>query len=145
MNGQNAIPVQALAKSTNLMKCANPNCFYLQHSDHSVSARFCCEKCEGRHMGHEWAKAGKSHYKNCEKVYAPDSQSLPWPPVTAQKEALPPARPTQKVEAPPPPPPPLGSEGRPAVRPSKAPHLQRQELADLAAKRRRLEALPVSF
>lgn len=49
-------------------KCAHPECEYMKHSDRSVSARYCCEKCEGMHTGEEWAEGGKRHYKSCEKI-----------------------------------------------------------------------------
>jgi len=48
-------------------KCANPECEYMKNSDPSVSRQYCCEKCEGRHKGEDWAEGGKNHYKSCER------------------------------------------------------------------------------
>merc|ERR1712226_767166 len=40
--------------------CANPECYYMAHSDPTVSAMYCCEKCELRHQGLPGGEGGKS-------------------------------------------------------------------------------------
>lgn len=42
--------------------CANPECEYPANPDPSVSVGFCCEKCEGRFNGEEWATGGKKKH-----------------------------------------------------------------------------------
>lgn len=48
-------------------RCANPGCEYLVHSNPSECELYCCQKCEGRHQGADWAMGGVKHYKQCEK------------------------------------------------------------------------------
>lgn len=43
-------------------KCQNPECEYMANPDPSVSVGFCCEKCEGRFKGEEWASQGKKKH-----------------------------------------------------------------------------------
>jgi len=42
--------------------CANPECEYAANGDPEVSVDFCCEKCEGRFNGEEWASGGKKKH-----------------------------------------------------------------------------------
>lgn len=43
-------------------KCANPECEYMANPDPAISIGFCCEKCEGRFNGEEWALSGKKKH-----------------------------------------------------------------------------------
>jgi len=47
--------------------CGNPDCYYLVNKDASISLEYCCEKCEGRHQGLDWATGGKNHWKSCDR------------------------------------------------------------------------------
>lgn len=51
-------------------KCANPDCEYLANPDPEISVGYCCEKCEGRANGEEWASMGKKkHTAYCTSVH----------------------------------------------------------------------------
>lgn len=45
-----------------MQKCANPACEYLANPDPQISIGFCCEKCEGRYNGEDWAMSGKKRH-----------------------------------------------------------------------------------
>lgn len=60
--------VPAYGPVLNRAKCAHPDCNYMRNSDPTISRLYCCEKCDGLHKGEKWAKSGKRHYKNCEKI-----------------------------------------------------------------------------
>merc|ERR1719414_973634 len=46
--------------------CGSPDCEWPVNPDPAVSVGFCCEKCEGRFKGEEWAMGGrKKHTANC--------------------------------------------------------------------------------
>lgn len=45
--------------------CKNPDCQYLANRDPTVSVGYCCEKCEGRHKGEDWAFGGKKKHTAC--------------------------------------------------------------------------------
>lgn len=63
--------------------CANPECEYAANGDPEVSIEFCCEKCEGRFNGEEWASGGKKkHTAYCtskqENAYAGGCGARVW-------------------------------------------------------------------
>lgn len=51
--------------------CQNPECEYTASPDPepASSAGFCCEKCQGRFNGEDWANSGKKHTAWCTKEY----------------------------------------------------------------------------
>jgi|ERR1719296_103170 len=61
------------------MQCANPECEYLAHPDPEISVGFCCEKCEGRFNGEEWANQGKKkHTAYCTSKDGGAAASFAW-------------------------------------------------------------------
>merc|ERR1712137_415200 len=46
------------------LPCGNPECEYPANPDPTVCVGFCCEKCEGRFNGEEWALGGKGKKKH---------------------------------------------------------------------------------
>lgn len=45
--------------------CAYPDCEHPANADPSIAAGFCCEKCQGRFNGDEWAMTKRKHTANC--------------------------------------------------------------------------------
>jgi len=45
-----------------MQPCGDPECEYPANPDPSISDGFCCEKCEGRFNGEEWANSGKKKH-----------------------------------------------------------------------------------
>jgi len=61
------IPAGFISQPEEKRRCGHPECEYTVNSDPSISADYCCQKCEGMDKGEPWAVGGKRHYKDCQK------------------------------------------------------------------------------
>lgn len=61
-----ALARKRAVKDVSPKPCGNPDCEFVAHSDPSISVDFCCDKCEARFKGEEWAwSAKKKHTAYC--------------------------------------------------------------------------------
>jgi len=65
-------PGAAAMTSRDSQVCGLPGCGMAVHSNPEECWGYCCQKCEGKHAGEEWAIGGKKHYKQCEGRYPGD-------------------------------------------------------------------------